>query len=43
VFGSDPTAPAKIVFRLQTQQPGLPSFLIGIEDDVAEHSTLILP
>ncbi|KAA0687351.1 hypothetical protein DTW90_33320 [Neorhizobium sp. P12A] len=43
VFGSDPAAPAKIVFRLQTQQPGLRSFLLGIEDDVAEHSTFILP
>lgn len=43
VFGSDPTASARIVFRLQTEQPGLRTFLLGIEDDVAEHSTLILP
>jgi hypothetical protein len=43
VFGTDPSAPAKIVFRLQTQQPGLRSFLLGIEDDVAERSTFILP
>ncbi len=43
VFRSDPSAPAKIVFRLQTQQPGLRSFLLGIEDDVAERSTFILP
>ena len=43
VFSSDPSAPAKIVFRLQTQQPGFRSFLVGIEDDVAEHSTFILP
>lgn len=43
VFASDPSAVAKIVFRLQTQQPGLRSFLLGIEDDVTEHSTFILP
>jgi protein-L-isoaspartate(D-aspartate) O-methyltransferase len=43
VFGSDAITPARIVFRLQTQQPGLRSFLVGIEDDVAEHSTFILP
>ena len=43
VFGSDPSTPAKIVFHLQTQQPGLRYFLLGIEDDIAEHSTFILP
>jgi protein-L-isoaspartate(D-aspartate) O-methyltransferase len=43
VFGSDPSATSKIVFRLQTQQPGLRSFLVGIGDDVDEHSTFVLP
>lgn len=43
VFASDPSSSAKIVFRLQTQQPGLRSFLVGIDDDVAEHSTFIFP
>jgi hypothetical protein len=43
VFSSDPAARSQIVFRLQTQQPGLRSFLVGIGDDVAEHSTFILP
>jgi protein-L-isoaspartate(D-aspartate) O-methyltransferase len=43
VFSSDPVAHAQIVFRLQTQQPGLRSFFVGIGDDVAEHSTFILP
>jgi hypothetical protein len=43
VFGSDPSGPAKIVFRLQTQEPGPRSFLLGIDRGVAEHSTFILP
>jgi hypothetical protein len=43
VFSSDPSASATIVFRLQTQRPGLRTFLLGIGDHVAEHSTFILP
>jgi hypothetical protein len=43
VFSSDRTAPAQIVFRLQTQQPGLRTFTVGIDGGVGEHSTFILP
>ena len=43
VVSSDPAAQAKILFRLRTQQPGLRSFLVGIGDDIAEHSAFILP
>ncbi|NLR97026.1 hypothetical protein HGP17_09275 [Rhizobium sp. P38BS-XIX] len=43
VFRSDETASAKIIFRLKTQQPGVRAFLVGIDNDVAEHSTIILP
>jgi protein-L-isoaspartate(D-aspartate) O-methyltransferase len=42
-FPADPTAQAKIVFGLQTQRPGLRSYLARIGDDVAEHSTFIFP
>lgn len=43
VFSSDAIASAKIIFRLKTQQPGVRAFLVGIDNDVAEHSTIILP
>ncbi|MDM9627732.1 hypothetical protein QTL95_17695 [Rhizobium sp. S152] len=43
IFGADPTASVTVVFRLQTQQPGRQRFFIGIDDDVIEQSTLILP
>ncbi|MDM9644810.1 hypothetical protein [Rhizobium sp. S163] len=43
IFGADPTASSRIVFRLQTQQPGLRAFVVGIENDAAEQSTFILP
>lgn len=43
VFSSDPTTSANVIFRLQTQQPGLRTFLVGIGNDVVERSTFILP
>ena len=43
VFSADPTGPTSIVFRLQTQQPGLQSYAVGIGDDVSERSTFIFP
>lgn len=43
IFGADPSASATVVFRLQTQEPGRRRFLIGIDDDVTEQSTLVLP
>jgi len=43
VFNSDLSASANVVFRLQTQQPVLRTFVTGIESDVSDHSTFILP
>nr|WP_210162203.1 hypothetical protein [Rhizobium leguminosarum] len=43
VFAADPSAPAKIVFRLHTEQVGLRSYFAGIGNDVSERTSLILP
>ena len=43
VFSADRTGPTSIVFRLQTQQPGLQAYAVGIGDDVSERSTFIFP
>ncbi|MVA23910.1 hypothetical protein V6582_09665 [Agrobacterium vitis] len=43
VFAADPTAEITVIFRLQTQHPGLRSYSIGIGDEVSERSTFIFP
>ena len=43
VFPGDPSATSQVIFRLQTQNPGLHSFRIGIDQDVVERSVFVLP
>lgn len=43
VFAADATAETTVIFRLQTQRPGLRSYAIGIGDAVSEQSTFIFP
>lgn len=43
VFAGDPGATSQVIFRLQTQKPGLYSFHIGIDPDVVERSVLVMP
>ena len=43
VFSADPTDSTSVVFRLQTQQPGWRSYVIGIGDEASRQSTFIFP
>ncbi|TNM64978.1 hypothetical protein [Aliirhizobium smilacinae] len=43
VFAADATAETTVIFRLQTQRPGLRSYAIGIGNDASERSTFIFP
>lgn len=43
VFASDAEHPVRIVFRLQTQSPGLRRMSLGIDGDVSEHISFVFP
>jgi protein-L-isoaspartate(D-aspartate) O-methyltransferase len=43
VFPASPTHPATVLFRLKTQQPGIRSYVLGINEHTSEYTVIIFP